>query len=530
MENVLFKISYPAEFHAQTAVEAAMTLHPQVGAARSDIERIVIETQEPAMRIIDKTGPLANPADRDHCIQYMVAVPLIFGRLTRSTTTRTRSPPIRASTRCARRCRCVENRELHARLLRCRQALHRQRGAGVLQGRQQAHQARERSTIRSGIVCAAPRGYRCCVQKFEAGVRGHFGSRSRPARSCDAVRRPQPRSRPCRCSDLMSALVHTGGEISMSSPIIVGIKRVIDYSVRVRVKPDGSGVVTDGVKMSINPFDEIALEEALRIKERNLASEVIVVSIGPSEAQQQLRTALAMGADRARSRAGGRTGTAADRRARVPEACAKASAAAGHSRQAGNRRRQRSDRHRCWAALWDRPQATFASKVELDGAKARVTREVDAGLETIEVDLPAVISTDLRLNEPRYVKLPDIMKAKKKPLDVIELWRILAFEASAPGIRYAEIRSAGRALARSHGQGSVPELVAALEAARSSVDEQGSHRRRAFQGKLNVSTAKCVSCARVDSARSQIDVVLLAADGAPVAAEAAALEPACSAC
>ena len=184
------------------------------------------------------------------------------------------------------------------------------------------------------------------------------------------------------------------------SPILVGIKRVIDYSVRVRVKPDGSGVVTDGVKMSINPFDEIALEEALRIKERNLASEVIAISIGPAEAQQQLRTALAMGADRALL-------------VQVDAPVEPLTAAQVFLKlvQTGQ----------MLAALWERPQATYASKLVLEGGRARVTREVDAGLETIEIDLPGVVTTDLRLNEPRYIKLPDIMKAKKKPLDVTTL-------------------------------------------------------------------------------------------------------------
>jgi electron transfer flavoprotein beta subunit len=204
------------------------------------------------------------------------------------------------------------------------------------------------------------------------------------------------------------------------SPILVGIKRVIDYSVRVRVKPDGSGVVTDGVKMSINPFDEIALEEALRIRERNLAGEVIAVSIGPAEAQQQLRTALAMGADRALLvQVDGPVDplTAAQVFLKLVQQ---------HSPQLVILGKQAIDDDngqtgQMLAALWDRPQATYASKLELNGATARVTREVDAGLDTIEIDLPAVVTTDLRLNEPRYIKLPDIMKAKKKPLDVTSL-------------------------------------------------------------------------------------------------------------
>lgn len=204
------------------------------------------------------------------------------------------------------------------------------------------------------------------------------------------------------------------------SKILVGLKRVVDYNVRVRVKPDGTGVVTDGVKMSINPFDEIALEEALRIKEKGGATEVIVVSIGPADTQQQLRTGLAMGADRAiLVKADGQVEplTAARVFLKLVEKESPQLVILGKqgidddNNQTGQ----------MLAALWNRPQATFASKVELDGAKARVTREVDAGLETIEVDLPAVITSDLRLNEPRYVKLPDIMKAKKKTLDTIAI-------------------------------------------------------------------------------------------------------------
>jgi electron transfer flavoprotein beta subunit len=202
--------------------------------------------------------------------------------------------------------------------------------------------------------------------------------------------------------------------------IMVCIKRVVDYNVRIRVKPDGSGVMLDGVKMSVNPFDEIALEEALRIKERLGNIEVVAVSIGVADTQQQLRTALAMGADRAilvQSDAAVEPLNAAQ----VFLALAKKEnpdliflgkqAIDDDANQTGQ----------MLAALWDRPQATYASKVELSEGKAQVTREVDAGLETIEVDLPAVITVDLRLNEPRYVKLPDIMKAKKKPLDITSL-------------------------------------------------------------------------------------------------------------
>ncbi|MDJ0709718.1 MAG: electron transfer flavoprotein subunit beta/FixA family protein [Woeseiaceae bacterium] len=211
--------------------------------------------------------------------------------------------------------------------------------------------------------------------------------------------------------------------------ILVGLKRVVDYNVRVQVKSDGTGVETDGVKMSINPFDEIALEEALRIKERGEAKEVVAVSIGTSESQQQLRTGLAMGADRAIL-------VTADESldplsvARIFLSLAEKEGAGlimlGKQAIDGDN----SQIAQMVAALWGRPQATFASGVTLAGDTARVVREVDAGLETVEVDLPAVLSVDLRLNEPRYVKLPDIMKAKKKPLDEVAL-ADLGIEAGA---------------------------------------------------------------------------------------------------
>jgi electron transfer flavoprotein beta subunit len=211
--------------------------------------------------------------------------------------------------------------------------------------------------------------------------------------------------------------------------IMVCIKRVVDYNVRVRVKPDGSGVALDGVKMSVNPFDEIALEEALRIKERGSGIEVLAVSIGVADTQQQLRTALAMGADRAilvqtdaavEPLTAARTFLALAKKENPDLVFLGKQAIDDDANQTGQ----------MLAALWDRPQATYASKVELAEGKATVTREVDAGLETIEVDLPAVITVDLRLNEPRYVKLPDIMKAKKKPLDVTSL-DALAVNAAA---------------------------------------------------------------------------------------------------
>jgi electron transfer flavoprotein beta subunit len=201
--------------------------------------------------------------------------------------------------------------------------------------------------------------------------------------------------------------------------ILVGLKRVVDYNVRIQVKPDQSGVVTSGVKMSINPFDEIALEEALRLKESGQATEVIVISIGPADAQQQLRTGLAMGADRAiliETDDETQPLTAARLLLKMVEQEQPGLVLLG--KQAIDN--DASQTPQMLAALWDRPQATFASKLEItDNISARVTREVDAGLETIEVDLPAVVSVDLRLNQPRFVKLPDIMKAKRKPLDVV---------------------------------------------------------------------------------------------------------------
>ncbi len=202
--------------------------------------------------------------------------------------------------------------------------------------------------------------------------------------------------------------------------ILVGIKRVVDYNVRIRVLSDGSGVDTDGVKMSVNPFDEIALEEALRIKEAGNADEVIVVSAGGDECQQQLRTGLAMGADRAIQ--------IQSSEALQPLSVARAflkiieredPGLVIFGKQAIDD--DNSQTGQMLAALWDRPQATFASKMVVNGSSATVTREVDAGLETVEVDLPAVVTVDLRLNEPRFVKLPDIMKAKRKPLDVVAL-------------------------------------------------------------------------------------------------------------
>jgi electron transfer flavoprotein beta subunit len=200
--------------------------------------------------------------------------------------------------------------------------------------------------------------------------------------------------------------------------ILVGIKRVVDFNIRVRVKPDRSGVAIEGAKMSINPFDEIALEEALRLKERGAANEVVIVSAGGNDAQQQLRTGLAMGADRAILVDTGAARLEPLAIARVLLALAQRE----HPDLVLLGKQSIDDDNnqtgQMLAALWQRPQATFASRLEVGETTARVTREVDAGLEVIEVDLPAVVTTDLRLNQPRYVKLPEILKAKSKPLTV----------------------------------------------------------------------------------------------------------------
>jgi len=238
--------------------------------------------------------------------------------------------------------------------------------------------------------------------------------------------------------------------------ILVGIKRVVDYNVRIRVKPDGSGVITEGVKMSINPFDEIALEEALRIKERGDAEEVVIATIGPADCQQQLRTGLAMGADRAvHVQADGVIEPLVAARALLKLIERERPFLVIVGKQAIDD--DNSQTGPMLAALWDRPQATFASKLELSDGKARVTREVDAGLETLEVDLPALITTDLRLNEPRYVKLPDIMKAKKKPLESLSLsslgvaaqlrCKMLKFEPPAQRQKGVRVKDAGELVA-----------------------------------------------------------------------------------
>ena len=202
--------------------------------------------------------------------------------------------------------------------------------------------------------------------------------------------------------------------------ILVGYKRVVDFNVRIQVRPDGSGVVTDGVKLSANPFDEIALEEALRLRDKGIATEVIVATIGPADSQAHLRNGLAMGANRAIH--------VVSSEAVQPLAAARVLLKLVEKEQPGlvilGKQAiddDASQTGQMLATLWGRPQATFASKLEVSGDKATVTREVDAGLETLEVDLPAVVTTDLRLNEPRFIKLPDIMKAKSKPLETIAI-------------------------------------------------------------------------------------------------------------
>jgi len=233
--------------------------------------------------------------------------------------------------------------------------------------------------------------------------------------------------------------------------VLVPIKRVVDFTVKVRVKSDGSGVDLDNVKMSMNPFDEIAVEEAIRLKERGIVTEIVTVSIGSPACQETLRTAMAMGADRSVL-----IESANDLE---PLAIAKLlktlvlkenpqlvilgkQAIDDDSNQTGQ----------LLAGLLDWPQATFASKLEMTNGKAVVTREIDGGLETLEVTLPAVITTDLRLNEPRYTTLPNIMKAKKRPLDILKVadlqidtaprLTILTVEAPRPrkaGIRVASV-------------------------------------------------------------------------------------------
>ena len=231
--------------------------------------------------------------------------------------------------------------------------------------------------------------------------------------------------------------------------ILVAVKRVVDYNVKVRVKADGTGVDIANVKMSMNPFDEIAVEEAVRLKEKGVASEIVAVSCGVAQCQETLRTAMAIGADR-----GILVETGEELQ---PLAVAKLLKALVEQEKPAlvilgkqaidddcNQTGQRL------AALADRPQATFASKVEVADGRAVVTREVDGGLETVSVALPAVLTTDLRLNEPRYVTLPNIMKAKKKPLETVKpdalgvdvAPRIKTLQVAEPAKRSAGIKVA----------------------------------------------------------------------------------------
>jgi electron transfer flavoprotein beta subunit len=206
--------------------------------------------------------------------------------------------------------------------------------------------------------------------------------------------------------------------------ILVPVKRVVDYNVKIRVKTDGTGVDLANVKMSLNPFDEIAVEEAVRLKEKGIAKEILVVSIGPDKAQEQIRTSMAIGADRGILI---KTDAAIDLGGVEPLAVAKTLKAIidqekpdlvimgkqsidDDSNQTGQ----------MLAALLGWPQGTFASKVTVENGQVTVTREIDGGLETVELKLPAIVTTDLRLNEPRYAKLPDIMKSKQKPLAVVD--------------------------------------------------------------------------------------------------------------
>ena len=201
--------------------------------------------------------------------------------------------------------------------------------------------------------------------------------------------------------------------------VLVAVKRVVDYNVKVRVKSDGTGVDVANVKMSMNPFDEIAIEEAVRLKEKGIATEIVAVSCGPTQCQETLRTAMAIGADR---------GILVECSEEMqPLTVAKLLKAVADKEQPGlvivGKQAIDDDCNQTGqtlAALADWPQATFASKVEISGTTATVSREVDGGSETLTLTLPAVITTDLRLNEPRYVTLPNIMKAKKKPLEVLQ--------------------------------------------------------------------------------------------------------------
>ncbi|MEQ8481203.1 MAG: electron transfer flavoprotein subunit beta/FixA family protein [Hoeflea sp.] len=241
--------------------------------------------------------------------------------------------------------------------------------------------------------------------------------------------------------------------------ILVPVKRVVDYNVKIRVKPDGSGVDLANVKMSMNPFDEIAVEEALRLKESGKATEVVAVSIGPAKSEETLRTALAMGADRAiLVEAEGAVEPLAVAKILKGVASEENPDLMILGKQAIDDDANQTGQ--MLAALLGWSQATFASKLEIGEGSADVTREVDGGLQTISVKLPAIVTTDLRLNEPRYASLPNIMKAKKKPLDkktpgdygVDTAARLEVLKTEEPGGRKAGVKV-----------GSVAELVDKLK-------------------------------------------------------------------
>ena len=245
--------------------------------------------------------------------------------------------------------------------------------------------------------------------------------------------------------------------------ILVPVKRVIDFNVKVRVKADGTGVDLANVKMSINPFDEIAVEEAIRLKEKGLAEEIVAVSIGVRQSQETLRTALAMGADRAILVVTGEDVNQDVEPLAVAKILKAVIDAEAPDLVIAGKQAIDNDMNatgQMLAALLGWPQATFASKVEIDGGKATVTREVDGGLQVISVNLPAIVTVDLRLNEPRYASLPNIMKAKKKPLDEktaadygVDLTpRLKVLKTVEPSARKAGVRV-----------GSVEELVEKLK-------------------------------------------------------------------
>jgi electron transfer flavoprotein beta subunit len=240
--------------------------------------------------------------------------------------------------------------------------------------------------------------------------------------------------------------------------LLVPVKRVVDYNVKVRVKADGSGVETAGVKMSMNPFDEIAVEEAVRLKEKGIATEIIAVSMGIAACAETIRTALAMGADR---------GVLVETDVELqPLAVAKLLKALADKEQPGliimGKQAIDDDMNatgQMLAALLGWPQGTFASRVAIEGDKLLVTREIDGGLETLELNMPCIVTTDLRLNEPRYASLPNIMKARKKPIETIKPADLGV--DPAPRLRLVKVAEPPRRVAGVK-VGSVAELVQKL--------------------------------------------------------------------